>query len=238
MSIYGFLHERGIDEVYQAVVLAMFLLALGGLAVRRRLAAAGGGIVPDEGVSVRNVIEVIVEMLVGQARSIMGDEYRSYFPVVASIFLFILVSNLMGLVPGVGGATTDVNTALAWAIISFVVYNLVGIRTHGWRYVYQFMGPALMEREIGGRHYHIRVLAPFFLPLELMLHFARILTLTVRLLANMFSDHKVVAVWSTIVPIAVPAVFMGLGFIVAVLQAFVFSLLTMIYIGMALEEPH
>ncbi len=238
MSIYGFLHERGIGEVYQAVVLAMFLLVLGGLAVRRRVAAEGGGIVPDEGVSTRNVIEVIVEMLVGQARSIMGDEYRTYFPVVASIFLFILVSNLMGLIPGVGGATTDVNTALAWAIISFLVYNLVGIKTHGWKYIYQFMGPALMEREIAGRHFHIRVLAPIFLPLEILLHFARILTLTVRLVANMFSDHKVIAVWSSIVPIAVPAIFMGLGLIVSVLQAFVFSLLTMIYIGLALEEPH
>ena len=238
MSIYGFLHERGIDEVYQAVLLAMFLLVLGGLAVRKRVAAAGGGIVPDEGTSVRNVIEVIVEMLAGQARSIMGDDYRTYFPIVASIFLFILVSNLMGLVPGVGGATTDVNTALAWATISFLVYNFVGIRTHGWKYVYQFMGPALMEREIGGRHYHIRVLAPVFLPLEILLHFARILTLTVRLVANMFSDHKVVAVWSTIIPIAVPSIFMGLGLIVSVLQAFVFSLLTMIYIGLALEEPH
>jgi F-type H+-transporting ATPase subunit a len=80
--------------------------------------------------------------------------------------------------------------------------------------------------------------SPVFLPLEIVLHGARVLTLTVRLVANMFSDHKVIAVWITMVPIAIPAIFMGLGLIVSVLQAFVFSLLTMIYIGMALEEPH
>ena len=238
MNIYSFLHERGISEIYQMVILAVFLLILGGLAVRRRVGAEGGGVVPDEGVSVRNVLEVIVEMLSGQAKSIMGEDYRSYFPVVGTIFFFILVSNLMGLIPGVGGATTDVNTALAWALISFCVYNYVGIKTHGWKYIYQFMGPALMEKEIGGKHYHIRVLTPIFLPLEIVLHLARILTLTVRLVANMFSDHKVIAVWIGLVPIAIPAIFMGLGVIVSVLQAFVFALLTMIYIGLALEEPH
>lgn len=238
MNIYHPLHELGVGEVYQMVALAVILLMLAGLAIRKRVAADGGGIVPDEGVTVRNVIEVVVEMLTGQARSVMGDDYKSYFPVVGTIFFFILVSNLMGLVPGVGGSTTDVNVVLAWAIISFLVYNFVGIRTHGWKYIYQFMGPSLWEPEIGGKHYHVRLLTPIFLPLELVLHAARVLTLTVRLVANMFSDHKVIAVWMGLVPIAVPAIFMGLGLIVSFLQAFVFALLTMIYIGLALEEPH
>ncbi len=238
MSVYSLLHERGIDELYQMVALAAFLLLLGGLGVRKAVSAAGGGVVPDEGLSVRNILEVIVEGLVSQARAIMGDEYKTYFPVVGSIFLFILVSNLMGLVPGFGGATSDVNTAAAWAIISFVVYNYVGIKTHGWKYIYQFMGPSLMEKEIGGKHYHVRVLAPIFLPLEIVLHLARVLTLTVRLVANMFADHTVILIWLSMVPILLPAIFMGLGLVVSILQAFVFALLTMIYIGQALEEPH
>ena len=238
MSVYSFLHERGIDELYQAVVLAVFLLVLGGLGVRKRVAETDGGVIPDEGMSIRNILEIIVEALVDQARSIMGEEYRRYFPLVGSIFLFIVVSNLLGLVPGFCGATSDVNTACAWAIISFVAYNYVGIKTHGWKYVYQFMGPSLMEKEIGGRHYHIRVLAPVFLPLEIVLHGARILTLTVRLVANMFADHTVILIWLGMVPLVIPAIFMGLGLVVSVLQAFVFSLLTMIYIGQALQEPH
>ncbi len=238
MTIYSILEHQGISALYQSVVLAIVLLVLGGLAVRSRVAADGGGVIPDEGFSVRNILEVIVEMLSDQARSVMGDEYRRYFPVIGSIFLFILVSNLMGLIPGLGGATADVNTAAAWAVISFVLYNYVGIKTHGWKYIYQFMGPSLMEREIGGKHYHIRVMAPFFLPLEVLLHLARVLTLTVRLVANMFADHTVIVIWLGLVPVVLPAVFMGLGLVVSVLQAFVFSLLTMIYIGQALQEPH
>jgi F-type H+-transporting ATPase subunit a len=76
------------------------------------------------------------------------------------------------------------------------------------------------------------------LPLEILLDFARIGTLYIRLLANMFADHTVVAVWISLVPIGIPAIFMGLGLIVAILQAFIFSLLTMVYIGLALDEPH
>ena len=238
MTIYSILEHQGISALYQSVVLAILLLVLGGLAVRSRVSAEGGGVVPDEGLSIRNILEVIVEVLTDQARSVMGDEYRRYFPVVGSIFLFILVSNLMGLIPGLGGATSNVNTAAAWAVISFVVYNYVGIKTHGWKYIYQFMGPSMMEREIGGKHYHIRVLAPFFFPLEILLHGARVLTLTVRLVANMFADHTVIAIWLGMIPVVLPAVFMGLGLVVSVLQAFVFSLLTMIYIGQALQEPH
>jgi F-type H+-transporting ATPase subunit a len=131
-----------------------------------------------------------------------------------------------------------VNTAAAWALISFATYNYVGIRHHGWKYVYQFMGPALLNLNIGGKDYHVRILTPIFFPLELVLHVARIITLTVRLIANMFADHAVVGVWIGIVPIVIPAIFMGLGLFVAFLQAFVFALLTMIYIGQALGEPH
>jgi F-type H+-transporting ATPase subunit a len=126
----------------------------------------------------------------------------------------------------------------AWAIISFLAYNAIGIRKHGFWYINQFMGPSFFEVHLLGRHLHVRPLAPLFLPLELILHSARILTLSVRLLANMFADHTVVSVWISLLPVAVPAVFMGLGLLVAVLQAFVFSLLTMIYIGQALEDPH
>jgi len=82
------------------------------------------------------------------------------------------------------------------------------------------------------------LLMPIFLVLEVPLDLARILTLAVRLLANMFADHTVIAVWLTLVPIGVPAIFMGLGLIIAFLQAFIFALLTMIYIGLALDEPH
>ena len=238
MNLYQVL-DKQIPPVFQATALVLILLLGAGLIVRRSLATADGGAIPDEGLSVRNVFEILVEAIADQGRSIIGDDYRSYFPLVGSIFFFILVGNIMGLIPGLGEpATGNVNTAAAWAIISFTAYNYVGIKKHGWIYIYHFMGPALWQPTIGGKQYHVRVLVPIFLPLELVLHFARMLTLTVRLVANMFADHAVVAVWIGLTPIVIPAVFMGLGLFVAFLQAFVFALLTMIYIGLALDEPH
>jgi F-type H+-transporting ATPase subunit a len=168
----------------------------------------------------------------------IGEHYRKYFPVVGTMFLFVLISNVMSLFPGLLGSTSEVNTTTAWAIISFGVYNFVGIQTHGWKYIYQFMGPSIWNPKIGGKTWHLRLLAPLFLPLEILLHLARIVTLSVRLLANMFADHLVVMTWIGLVPALVPAIFLGLGLLVSFLQAFVFALLTMIYIGQALEEAH
>ncbi|MFB0978115.1 MAG: F0F1 ATP synthase subunit A [Myxococcota bacterium] len=237
-SIYAPLESVGLGFVFQAALLAAIMLGLAGLSVKKRLAAEGGGILPDEGVTLRNLIEVIVIQLADLSRDIMGEGWRKHFPLIGTIFFFVLVSNMMGLVPAVGGSTSDVNTTAAWAIISFVYYNYVGIRTHGFKYIYQFMGPALMNIEIGGKHYHVRPLTPFFLPLEIVLHFARIVTLAVRLLANMYAVHSLVWVWFGLVPVVFRAIFMGLGLMVSFLQAVVFALLTMIYIGSASEEPH
>ena len=212
-TIYSYLATNGLNLVYALVILIVgrWMSVLAGKFTEKALA--------------KTKVDVTLHRFVAAL-------------VRTAIFVFVLISNLLGLVPGFGGATSDVNTTTAWAIISFVTYNYVGIRQHGPKYIYQFMGPALMDLKIGGKTFHVRPLSPLFLPLEIFLHFARILTLSVRLLANMFADHTVVAVWLLLVPIAVPAIFMGLGLLVSFLQAFVFALLSMIYIGLALEEAH
>ena len=239
MNIFDTLaHQFHTQWIFFSALAAAGLLILAGISVRRAVAGENGGVVPEEGLSVRNVIEVMIEALGDLGETTIGDEWRKYFPVVGTIFFFVLVSNFMSLIPGLLGSTGDANVTFAWGIISFAVYNFVGIKQHGWKYIYQFMGPALYNLEMGGRHYHVRVLAPVFLPLELVLHVARIVTLGVRLLANMFADHKVIVIWIGMVPAVLPAIFMGLGMVVSFLQAFVFALLTMIYIGQALEEPH
>lgn len=235
---------RGLEEtialhwVLQAALVAGLLLVGMGVLVRRSVAASDGGIVPDQGLSVRNVMEVLVEWLAGMAEERTGPEWRRYFPIIGTMFFFILISNLMGLLPTFDGATSDVNTTAAWAIIAWALYTWIGIAKHRSRYLIKFLGPSFFDAEIGGRVVHMRLLAPIFIILEIPLDFARILTLAIRLLANMFADHTVIVVWLGLAPWGVPAIFMGLGLVISFLQAFVFALLTMIYIGLALDEPH
>lgn len=219
------------EWIYLSALFAAGLLILAGVSVKRAVAGENGGVLPEEGMSLRNVIEVMIEALGDLGESTIGEDWRKYFPVVGTIFFFVLVSNFMSLIPGLLGSTGDANVTFAWGILSFLVYNYVGIKQHGFKYIQQFQGPALGEK-------HIRIMTPIFLPLEIVLHIARILTLGIRLLANMFADHKVIVIFLGMVPFAIPAIFMGLGMVVSFLQAFVFALLTMIYIGQALEEPH
>jgi F-type H+-transporting ATPase subunit a len=232
MNVFDSLaHMLHTEWIYLSALFAAGLLILAGLSVKRAVAGENGGVLPEEGMSLRNVIEVMIEALGDLGESTIGEDWRKYFPVVGTIFFFVLVSNFMSLIPGLLGSTGDANVTFAWGILSFLVYNYVGIKQHGFKYIQQFQGPALGEK-------HIRIMTPIFLPLEIVLHIARILTLGIRLLANMFADHKVIVIFLGMVPFAIPAIFMGLGMVVSFLQAFVFALLTMIYIGQALEEPH
>jgi F-type H+-transporting ATPase subunit a len=232
-------HATQIPAVIWSSLLAAAVLLTAGVGIRSRLGAAGGGgVVPDRGLSVRNAFEIVTEMLVGFAEQTMGHQWRTYFPFIATLFSFILIANLIGLVPGIGGATSNANTTWAWALISFAVHQYVGVRAHGWWYINHFLGPVMYDLRVGGHVFHLRLLAPIYAPIELISHLSRVFTLAVRLLANMFADHTVVAIWITLVPVLVPAIFMGLGVLVAFLQAYVFAMLSMIYIGLALEESH
>jgi len=224
-------HATHVPWVIWSALFAAALLLVSGLLVRARLAATQGGLVPDVGFSLRNVLELLVEMLTGLAEQNMGPHWRKYFPLIGTIFFFILISNLLGLIPGLAGATSSADTTWAWATISVVVHQYVGIREHGFGYINHFLGPKFGK-------WHIPLLAPLYAPIELVSHASRVFTLAVRLLANMFADHTVVGVWLLLVPAVVPAIFMGLGVMVAFLQAYVFAMLSMIYIGLALEDAH
>src|SRR5262245_21824896 len=105
-----------------------------GLVVRRRLAQPDGGVLPDEGLSLRDAAEMLVEMLSGLDAQNMGPHWRKYFPLIASIFFFVLVANMVGLIPGIEGATRNANVTWAWALISFVAHQYVGIKEHGFGY--------------------------------------------------------------------------------------------------------
>ena len=208
------------------LMLTVLLLALLTLAMSSAL-AKDPGLVPSEKLTLRNFMEILLEGMAGQMEAAIGPEWHRYVPIVCTLGLFILISNLTGLIPFFTGPTTFIETNLAWAVISFVSYNAVGIRHHGLAYFKRFLGP-------------VPLLIPLMLPIEIINHLARMLSLTVRLTANMFADHTLVAIFVTmpVVGLFVPWAMMGMGIFIAFLQAFIFSYLTVVFIGEALEEAH
>lgn len=201
-------------------------------------AAADGGLIPDAGFSVRNVFEVLVEFVADFSEEAMGPHWRRYFPFVATLFFYILFANLLGLIPGLRTSTSTAQIPWSGAALSFIVFQYAAVREHGWRYIYHYLGPALFDLTIAGRKFHVRPLAPLYVIIEIFGQLARVLSLSVRLLANMFADHTVIGIWMILVPAVIPGVFMGLGVLVALLQAYVFALLSAIYVGLAVEEAH
>ena len=144
-----------------------------------------------------------------------------------TLALFIFVCNIQGLIPGLIPPTDTLKTNLVFALLVFVVYNVAGVLTNGLSYLAHFLGP-----KIGGFPW----LFPLFLPIEIVSHLARPVSLSLRLTGNIVADHKVVAVVAMMVPLLVPLPFLLLGTVVAIVQTLVFTLLTIIYIGLAVEH--
>jgi F-type H+-transporting ATPase subunit a len=168
---------------------------------------------------------MIFEGLESYIEEIMGPEGKHYFTLIASLFLFILVCNLQGLVPGFDSPTANINTTLALALVSFSATHYIGLKRHGIGYVKHFMGP-------------MWGLAPLMFPIEVISHFARVLSLTFRLFGNMVAKHKLLLVLALLAPYIAPVPILGLGLLVAFVQAGVFTLLTMLYLTGSIEEAH
>jgi F-type H+-transporting ATPase subunit a len=173
----------------------------------------------------QNFFEVIVGGLENFVEEIMGPEGKHYLTLIGSLFLFILVCNLLGLFPGFDSPTANINTTLALALVSFSATHYIGIRRHGIGYIKHFMGP-------------MPLLAPLMFPIELISHLARVMSLTFRLFGNMVAKHKLLLVLALLAPYIAPVPILGLGVLVAFVQAGVFTLLTMLYLSGSIEEAH
>ena len=173
----------------------------------------------------QNFFEVIVSGLENFVEEIMGPEGNHYLPLIGSLFLFILVCNLLGLIPGFDSPTANINTTLALALVSFSATHYIGLRRHGLGYIKHFMGP-------------MPLLAPLMFPIELISHLARVMSLTFRLFGNMVAKHKLLLVLALLAPYIAPVPILGLGLLVAFVQAGVFTLLTMLYLSGSIEEAH
>ena len=174
----------------------------------------------------QNVFEVIISGLEEFMVGITGEEGRKSFPLVLTLFLFVLTGNLMGLVPTLYPPTASINTTLALAVIAVGWSHVIGIQKHGAKYIKHFLGP-------------VPALMPLFFIIEVIGHSARVLSLTLRLFGNMMGHELVVLILLSLAgPFLVPLPIMGMGILVALIQAIVFFLLPTMYIAGAIEEAH
>jgi F-type H+-transporting ATPase subunit a len=205
--------------------LVMVGLLLFALRARQQLAAVSDPAVPDVGFSARNIAEVITEFIDNLSESVIGHDGPKYAPLFASLFVFILGSNLIGLIPGFTPPTDNFNVTLALGVVSFVAYNYYGLQAHGLAYLKQFVGPLLL-------------LAPLMIVVELFSHLFRPASLAIRLYGNMFADHLLLGIFTDLTKVVIPVVFYLLGTFVSLVQALVFTLLTMVYVGLAISHDH
>jgi len=179
---------------------------------------------------VQNFVEVIMEFFLDMAETSIGHMGRTFFPLMATLGVFILVGNLLGLLPGGEASTGNLNTTVALALPVFFATHYWGIKIHKFGYIKHFVGPI---RSVAA----LPLMILMFL-IEVIGHFARPLTLSVRLFGNMLAKHKIILLLGILAPAVVPTVILGLGVLVSVIQAYVFVLLTALYLAGAVEEAH
>jgi F-type H+-transporting ATPase subunit a len=207
------------DHVVMAIFVAVLLVAFA-LWFRSRISLENPG-------KLQLVLEALVGAVLGMLEENVGHKGRQFLGLVGTLGLFILVSNLLGLVPFFSSPTVSLNMPVGCALVTFLYYNFQGIRAQGvGPYFKHFLGPVLP-------------LAIIMLPIEIISHVSRVLSLSIRLFGNIFGEELVVLVLASLIPFVVPVPMMLFGVFGSLLQAFVFIMLTMIYLGGAVAaEEH
>jgi F-type H+-transporting ATPase subunit a len=218
LGIHPAYPSHPINNTLTLELIVFALLVLFFIAVRLRLSVEKPG-------DAQHLAEMVHEFVAGQAEQVMGPNYTRFLPVLTCLPVFILLLNCFGLFPGVDTPTANPSVPLGLAIFTFVYYNWLGVITQGpINYIKHFMGPVLW-------------LAPLLFPIEIISNLARVMSLTVRLYANMFASDMLTVVFFSLIPPAVPIIFLGLHFGVAIIQSYIFMLLTMIYLAEATAHP-
>lgn len=221
--VYADINHHNVHMFYSTFV--VIVIALLTLPVYLKLRNTEARLVPEAKGSLTNLFEVATEQLLSLVEGIAGKSAPRYLPIIGSLFIYIFFSNMLSVIPGFLPPTDNINTNLACGLTVFVYYNYVGFKEHGFGYIKHFMGPIVW-------------LAPLMLVIELIGHFVRPISLSLRLFGNITGDHLVLGIFSNLVPLLIPVIFLGLGVFVAFIQAFVFSLLSLIYVGLATEHDH
>lgn len=216
----------GLPPAVVGTWIVMGLLLFFGVMARRALDAAIDPLIPDDGMTLRGFGEVITEWLDGFVANVSElHGSRKFVPFFGSIFMFILAANFFGMIPGMEPPTGDTDLTFALGAICFAFYLYQGFKTHGASYLKSFLGPMLL-------------LAPLMLPIEIADNLFRPFSLGVRLFANMFADHQVLGLFTRLTYLIVPLAFYALGAIVCIVQALVFTILSITYVRMASATQH
>ena len=210
--------QAPISNAFAMELLVFVLLLLYFVAVRISLSV-------EKPSAVQHSAELIHDFVAGQGESVIGHGYEKFVTFLTVLGLFILTMNLLGLVPGFEAPTATPVVPLGLALCVFLYYHYHGIRANGAGYVKQFLGPVWW-------------ISWLMLPIELISHCARILSLTVRLYANMFAGDLVTLAFFSLIPIGIPLIFMVLHLAVSLVQAYVFMLLATIYLSLAVSHEH
>jgi F-type H+-transporting ATPase subunit a len=206
-------------------VLVVFFILLFALRATKNVRKKKYSLVPPDKLNAQTFAELMVQGFSSMLEESIGHDWVKFLPLIGTLGIFILFSNLSGLIPGMGPPTDTLNTTAACALIVFVTTHIIGIKTHKFKYVKQFMGPVWW-------------LIPLMVPLEIISHLARPLSLAMRLFGNIMGDHLVFGVVVSLVPFLVPIPVLALGLFVALVQTAVFVLLSTVYIAGALSEAH
>jgi F-type H+-transporting ATPase subunit a len=188
----------------------------------------------DKPSGAQHMMEGIEGFISSVGHEIIGHGYERYVPYLVTLGLFILVCNLLGLVPGLESPTAVPMVPLGCALVTWIFYQFEGFHTNGLAYLGHFIGP--QDKDIP---LIVRMLLPLLMfPIELVSHLARILSLTVRLTANMFAGEMVTLVFFSLIPLGIPLLFQGLHIGVAFIQTYIFVLLACVYLGEATAHDH
>ena len=205
-------------------------LISGGIAIslgffaKKAIDNSENSLIPSDKFNARNIMEIFIESFYNMAKDIIGPDARKFFPWVATFAIFIFFSNLLSLIPGFLPPTDNLNTTLALGAFSFILYNWYGIKEQGVATHFKhLLGP-------------MPALAPLMLPIELISHIVRPISLALRLMGNIAGDHLVLGIFLSIFAFVLPLPIMFLGAIVVLVQTLVFTILTMVYISMAVEH--
>jgi F-type H+-transporting ATPase subunit a len=224
LGIFGVEGLEGKEILPSHIVMALLITAI--IILFFKLTVKKENLSVREPGKMQNFLEMIYKFFQGLVDDVIGHEGRKFIPLLATLGLFIMVSNLLGLLPEMGSPTANLNTTAGCAIFVVLYYHYQGIKKHGiWGYIKTFTGTTWW-------------LAPLLLPIELISHFSRPLSLSLRLFGNIFGEDLVIIIIAGLMPLLAPLPVMALAVITSLLQAYIFVMLTTIYLAGAMAEEH